>query len=103
MKKSQAFKTLIKEAVREVIQEELREVLLEAVRAPKQSTPQPISQPTPTLTTEDRREKYRNILGETAQQFTTQHVPFNPQGTMPGSDLPAGELNMDQIMGLMNR
>ena len=26
---------------------------------------------------------------------------FNPQGTMPGGDLPAGEVGMDQIMNMI--
>jgi hypothetical protein len=53
---------------------------------------------------EQKREQYRNVLGETAAAFTTQNVAeFNPRGTMPGSDLPAGELSMNQIMNLMNR
>ena len=36
--------------------------------------------------------------------FGTSNVPkpFNPQGGLPGGDLPAGEVNMDQIMGLMS-
>jgi hypothetical protein len=106
--KAQAFKALIKEAVKEAIQEELKEVLLEAVRAPRQIvnetpsyspssiSPQPVS--------EDRRAKYANILGETAAQFNSQDVNrFNPQGAMPGGDLPSGTLGMDQIMGLMNK
>ena len=107
--KSQAFKSLIKEAVKEAIQEELKEVLLEAVKAPKQTfveqSPQPqFSSPTKSLQiSEDRRNKYANILGETAQQFTSQNVQrFNPQGAMPGGDLPGGEVGMDQIMGLLN-
>jgi hypothetical protein len=53
---------------------------------------------------EQKREQYRNILGETATGFTTQNVSeFRPQGVMPGSDLPAGELSMNQIMGLMSK
>ncbi len=38
-------------------------------------------------------------------QYTSQDVPksFNPAGTMPGGDLPEGEVDMSQIMGLMNR
>jgi hypothetical protein len=53
---------------------------------------------------EQKRDQYRNILGETAAGFTTQNVAqFNPMGTMPGGDLPAGELSMNQIMGLMNK
>jgi hypothetical protein len=104
--KSQALKTLIKESVREVIQEELREILLEAVKAPKQT----ISTPPPTTSvvenkpiSEDKRAAYANILGETASQFTSQDVSkFNPQGVMPGADLPQGNVGMDQIMGLLN-
>lgn len=110
--KAQAFKSLIKEAVKEAIQEELREILLEAVKAPKQTiveSVQPISfSPpqtsfTPQIASEDRRARYSDILGETAEQFTTQNVEqFNPQGSMPGGDLPGGELGMNQIMGLLN-
>jgi len=107
--KTQALKSLIKEAVKEAIQEELKEVLLEAVKAPKQTfveqSPQPqFSSPTKsTQVNEDKRAKYANILGETAKQLTSQDInKFNPQGTMPGGDLPQGELGMDQIMGLMN-
>tara|TARA_B110000503_G_C7037020_1_gene366555 strand:- start:703 stop:1029 length:327 start_codon:yes stop_codon:yes gene_type:complete len=106
--KAQAFKSLIKEAVKEAIQEELKEILLEAVRSPKQAIAESLpkfsqsqsSQPI----NEDRRAKYADILGETAAQFTSQDVQkFNPQGTMPGGDLPSGTLGMDQIMGLMNK
>jgi len=104
--KSQVLKSLIKEAVKEAIQEELREILLEAVKAPKQtvieSSPKVI-QSTPI--SEDKRAKYADILGETASSFTSNDVKprFNPQGVMPGADLPSGELGMDQIMGLMNK
>lgn len=107
--KTNTFKSIIKEAVREVIREELREILLEAVKAPKQvvseytSQPQPYSS-SPSLTMEQKREQYRNILGETAATFTTQNTAeFNPRGVMPGSDLPSGELSMNQIMNLMNK
>jgi acetylornithine deacetylase/succinyl-diaminopimelate desuccinylase-like protein len=108
--KTNTFKSIIKEAVREVIREELREILLEAVKAPKQivseyAPPPPQSySSSPSLTMEQKREQYRNILGETAATFTTQNVAeFNPRGTMPGSDLPSGELSMNQIMNLMNK
>jgi len=105
--KPQIFKKLIKEAVKEAIQEELKEVLLEAIKSPKQTfveqTPQFSSPTNSPPINEDRRAKYADILGETASQFTSQHVQrFNPQGTMPGGDLPQGELGMDQIMGLLN-
>ena len=108
--KPQIFKKLIKEAVKEAIQEELKEVLLEALKAPKQTFVEQSSQSqfaspinSPQIS-EDRRAKYASILGETATQFTTQNVNrFNPQGAMPGGDLPQGELGMDQIMGLLNK
>jgi len=104
--KSQVLKSLIKEAVKEAIQEELREILLEAVKAPKQTVVESlprVSEPTPV--NEDRRAKYAGILGETAVSLTSGDVQprFNPQGTMPGADLPGGELGMDQIMGLMKK
>jgi len=107
--KTNTFKSIIKEAVREVIREELKEILLEAVKAPKQTIteyipPSPSYSSSPSLTMEQKREQYKNILGETAAGFTTQNVAqFNPMGTLPGGDLPSGELSMNQIMNLMNK
>ena len=107
--KQSGFKKLIKEAVREVIQEELKDVLLEAVRSPKQTVvesvqPLPPVVEGPSMNSKERRAAYENIMGDMAAAFNTQHVPkpFNPQGAMPGGDLPSGEVNMNQIMGLMN-
>ena len=107
--KQNALKKLIKEAVKEAIQEELKEILLEAVRAPKQTVVENIQpQKTvegPVMSSKEKRAAYQNILGDKQANFTTQDVakPFNPQGAMPGGDLPEGELNMNQIMGLMNK
>ena len=111
--KTSEFKKLIKEAVKEVIQEELREILLEAIKAPKQTiresyTPVNIPNPPSTYTepTFNARDKYRDILGETSLSFTTRDIQstFNPQGVDPMSgNLPGGELNMDQIMGLLKK
>jgi len=107
--KQEVFKKLIKEAVREVIQEELKDILLEAVRSPKQTIvesiqPQKIVEG-PSMSSNERRAAYQNILGDMQASFTSQNVaqPFNPQGTMPGGDLPSGEVNMSQIMGLMGK
>ena len=108
--KSEALKKMIKTAVKEAIQEELKDILLEAVRSPKQQVveniqvPQPQAPSTPTMSPQEKREAYKNILGDMSSQFTSQDVPqpFNPQGVMPGADLPGGEVNMSQIMGLMN-
>jgi len=118
--KASVLKNIVKEAVKEAIQEELKDVLLEAVRAPKQvvnetKLPTPaISSPTPspsTVSLADQRKKYMDVIGETALSFDSTHAPgfgnqpFNPQGsidtTSEGGSLPAGEVNMDQIMGLM--
>lgn len=107
--KQAGFKKLIKEAVREVIQEELKDILLEAVRSPKQTVVENV-QPQkvisgPSMSSNERRAAYQNILGDMQASFTSQNVtqPFNPQGAMPGGDLPAGEVNMSQIMNLMNK
>ena len=111
--KSTDFKKIIKEAVREAIQEELKDILLEAVRSPKQivresysptSPSQPAVNPTFTPPTMDFRSKYAEVLGETALSFTSQNAQsFTPQmGDPVNGSLGAGELGMDQIMGLLN-
>jgi hypothetical protein len=106
--KQNVLKSLIKQAVKEAIQEEIKDILLEAVRAPKQTVveniqPQKIVEGS-SISPQEQRAAYQNILGDMQAQFTSQDVPkpFNPQGGLPGGDLPAGEVNMDQIMGLMN-
>jgi len=106
--KQNALKSLIKQAVREAIQEELKDILLEAVKAPKQTVIENIQpQKTvrePSIGLKEKKAAYQNILGDMQAQFTSQDVPkpFNPQGGAPGMDLPSGEVNMNQIMGLMN-
>ena len=109
--KSTYFKKIVKEAVKEAIQEELKDILLEAVKAPKT---QPISEnkttnvisSTPSFEkpTEDVRNKYANIMGETALSMTSRDVPrFNPQGADPiNGNLGEGELSMDTITTLLN-
>tara|TARA_R110000823_G_scaffold115059_1_gene237616 strand:+ start:695 stop:1075 length:381 start_codon:yes stop_codon:yes gene_type:complete len=122
--KTEALKRIIKEAVREAIQEELKEVLLEAVKAPKAIVTQPIQEsrtitsttPPPVVSAPKRllaeqRQSYLDIIGETGLNLNSSHAqgfgskPFNPQGggdtTSPNGSLPDGEVNMDQIMGLM--
>lgn len=106
--KQNALKSLIKQAVKEAIQEELKDILLEAVRSPKQivvenTQPQKVVEG-PSISSNEKRDAYKNIMGDMRAQLTSQNVPkpFNPQGGAPGMDLPAGEVNMDQIMGLMN-
>jgi hypothetical protein len=122
--KTEALKKIIKEAVREAIQEELKEVLLEAVKAPKAVVTQPIQESITSITPPpvtsspkhsllEQKQKYMDVLGETglnlksgdAQSFGNKS--FNPQGsgdtTSPNGALPPGEVNMDQIMGLMTK
>ena len=106
--KQNALKSLIKQAVKEAIQEEIKDILLEAVRAPKQTVVEQVQPQTvvegPAMNSKEKRAAYQNIMGDMQAQFTSQDVPkpFNPVGGLPGGDLPAGEVNMNQIMGLMN-
>jgi hypothetical protein len=107
--KTTDFKKLIKEAVREVIQEELKDILLEALKSPKQivresySPPSTPSQPAYAPPSIDFRSKYAEALGETALSFTSQDAQsFRPHGDPVNGSLGAGELGMDQIMGLLN-
>ena len=109
--KSTHFKKIVKEAVKEAIQEELKAILLEAVKAPKT---QPISEnkttnvisSTPNFErpSKDTRQRYADIMGETALSMTSRDVPrFNPQGADPiNGNLGEGELSMDTITNLLN-
>ena len=120
------FKKLIKEAVKEAIQEELKEILLEAVRAPKtiiKESYAPSVQPltsVPVAPSTNAREKYREILGgmmesrngnismtsNDAMSFGAQpgyRPPASANTAGEGSALPAGEVNLDQIMGLISK
>jgi|TARA_B110000967_G_scaffold148645_1_gene152291 hypothetical protein len=114
--KTSALKTIIKEAVREAIQEELKDILLEAVKTPKVITQSPISvmenitQPVPpqqpTMTAEAKRAAYQNILGDTGASLNSSNAQtFQPQAGMDVANgtLPAGEVDMSQIMGLMSK
>ena len=121
--KSTELKNLIKGAVREAIQEELKEILLEAVKAPRVSgTAAPsqvistmmgnptsnVAQPTnQTLTEQEKRDAYRNILGDMSSPLNTNNVPggFQPPTSFDSANgkLPEGEVGMDQIMGLMKK
>lgn len=109
--KTEILKKLIKEAVKEAIQDELKDILLEAVKAPKVQTvtesfkPTPSTQPQFTQPSVDMRQKYKDVLGETALSFTSRDAaPFNPGATSDpvNGNLGSGEVGMDQIMGLLN-
>ena len=122
------FKKLIKEAVKEAIQEEMKDILLEAVRAPKTVIQESYAAPvqtlagntTPAASTINAREKYRDLLGgmmearngnismgsNDAVSFGAQpgyRPPASANTAGEGSSLPPGEVNLDQIMGLINK
>ena len=115
--KTSALKLIIKEAVKEAIQEELKDILLEAVKTPKVITHPthllpvtenmvPPTPQTPTMTAEAKREAYKSILSETTPTFTSANAQsFQPQAGMDVTNgtLPAGEVDMSQIMGLMQK
>jgi hypothetical protein len=113
--KPSEFKKIIKEAVKEAIQEELKEILLEAVRAPKtvvnetirDTYAQPHLEKPKQLTAAERQAMFGGILGEMQNggAITSQYAnEFKPQSvdTINGA-LPAGEVGLDMIMGLMNK
>ena len=58
------------------------------------------------MSLEERRNSYKNILGETATQFTSQYAqnfkPNSSRDNVNGS-LPQGEVGLEQIIGLMNK
>jgi len=127
MKLSQ-LKSIVKDAVKEAIQEEMKDILMEAVRSPKQTvyenrmgTPttdvaapgpmNPVMQTSlPETDRETLRENMMNVLNgmrpgaNGTLNANTNSVPLQVTSTdtMNGS-LPQGEVNMDQIMGLMNK
>jgi hypothetical protein len=117
------LRKIIREEVKGAIQEELKDLLLEAIRTPKQVVETQTYNPaftagyispstttsTATVSKEQLRENYRNILGETAASFNTSQVgkPLQLNGSMdtasPNGRLPEGEVPMNMIMGLMNK
>ena len=121
--KPSELKSFIKEAVREAIQEELKDILLEAVRAPKlpiqetyQMSPVAVDTTAPQLPQKSATEKramMESIMGDMRRgqdtlNFTTQNIAANTLQVAPGmntsgegSSLPAGNVGLDMIMGLM--
>ena len=107
------LKSVVKEAVKEAIQEEMKDILLEAIKTPQQvvtaaPTPQPTAMPE-----KDRmamRENIQNVLGGMMPDAngtinaTSANVPLqvtNTNTASPDSQLPTGEVGMNQIMNLM--
>ena len=62
----------------------------------------------PSISSQDKREAYKNILGDMQASFGTQHIekPLQLSGNIdtssPQGKLPEGNVSMDQIMGLMS-
>lgn len=120
--KSTELKSMIKEAVKEAIGEELREILLEAVKR-GDTAPQTVNEsatqmrPVDTTASKMTKEKYASLLsgmapGADSISMNSSHAQgfaapaYNPGGantTGQGSALPPGEVNMNQIMGLINK
>jgi len=126
--KPSELKSFIKEAVREAIQEELKDILLEAVRAPKLPI-QEIYQMSPVISntdttqtplkpTAERKAMMESIMGDMRRGQDTlsfnsadargMGVTANTLQVAPGmntsgegSSLPAGNVGLDMIMGLM--
>ena len=128
--KPSELKLFIKEAVREAIQEELKDILLEAVRAPKapiqetyQIPPVAIDAASPQLpqkSVTEKRAMMENIMGDMRRGQDTlsfnssdargMGITANTLQVAPGmntsgegSALPAGNVGLDMIMGLMNK
>ena len=118
------LKKLIKQAVKEAIQEEIKEILVEAIKAPKApATAGGYGQVTETVMHKadptEMRAKYSDLVGgmergKTDFSFNSSHVgnfgnaqtyrpPASANTAGEGSSLPAGEVSLDQIMGLMSK
>ncbi|WP_286984181.1 hypothetical protein [Haliea sp.] len=108
------LKTLIKETVREVFQEEIKGLLMEALTSKTLPAPPPPIQeavappPPPPQMRDSFRQQYAQMMnGE--MNFNTQNTPtqpayrpVSPQMTMgENASLPPGEVNLDQIAGIM--
>jgi hypothetical protein len=119
--KASDFKKMIKEAVREVFQEEMKDILLEAVKSPKvpigaggYGSATETKATTGTLS-EASRQAFRDMMGGNFSTKGQDTFSFNTNNIQPaytpppmsttgeGSALPAGEVNLDQIMGLMSK
>jgi hypothetical protein len=103
------LRKVIREEVKAAIQEELKDILLEAVKSPKGAITENSAvaskpQVDPAAQQAARQSIMNSMMGTGGNpMLTSKDVnTFNPQGAMPGGDLPAGNVGLDQIMGLMN-
>lgn len=109
------LKTIIKQAVKEAIQEEMKDILLEAIKTPKTQIQENTPVKQKPLDKKDKkviRENYMSVLNgmmpgaNGTLNATSADVPLQVNGpvdtTSANGTLPAGNVSMDQIMGLMN-
>ena len=128
--KPSELKSFIKDAVREAIQEELKDILLEAVRAPKAPiqeayqmhpvTVNATTTQTPQKSAAEKRAMMESIMGDMRRgQDTLSFTSADARGmgvtantlqvapgmntTGEGSSLPASNVGLDMIMGLMGK
>ena len=116
--KTNILKSLIKEAVREVFQEEMKSIIMEAIKSPNTKNVVKENITTPSTPSVNPKQAYKNILSEMGlggdtMSFNSSDVSkfsssptYNPPPTSTlgeGSKLPDGEVNLDQIMGLLNK
>ena len=116
------LRKVIREEVKAAIQEELKDILLEAVRSPKTvvtgTTPQQnTTQALPEADKAKLRENMMGVLdsmkpGQDTLSFNSTdarnmggnlQVASGMNTSGEGSQLPAGNVGLDQIMGLMNK
>ena len=116
------LRKIIREEVREAIQDELKDILLEAVSSPKtvvaeSSTSENVTPTSKPKNIAEQRAAYASILGDMKPGQDTlsfnstdaRNMGGNLQVTPgmntsgEGSQLPAGNVGLDQIMGLMNK
>ena len=116
------LRKIIREEVREAIQDELKDILLEAVRSPKTVVAESSTSETVTPTSKpkniaEQRAAYASILGDMKPgqdtlSFNSSHAAVNANTLQvtpgmntsgEGSQLPAGNVGLDQIMGMMKK
>lgn len=103
------LRKVIREEVKAAIQEELKDILLEAVKSPKSAITETQTAPAPNL---EAQKAFRqqmlsqmqasngNLNMTSADVGTLQPTSMNTAGE--GTALPAGNVGLDQIMGLMS-
>ena len=115
--KPSELKTMIKDAVKEAFNEEFKEILLEAIKTPKptgtgygtvtENYAQPKIQSPKILSPSERREMFGGLIEDmqSGHIANTNNIPFISTGPIDpvNGALPAGEIGLDMIMGLMNK